>query len=149
MEELLANGPGDIVRRELQESRDVRSRAHWTNGAWTLVITRPLAASVGWDIDFLDSSPDNPRRVRKSAPLAVHVWDGLAGESDLRMAMSSWLYLVFEQPRPPWLHVSAFEQPQPPWRHVAAASTALLVAIIEILLARWYRRAATMPRVAA
>jgi mono/diheme cytochrome c family protein len=63
-------------------SLDVRSRAHWANGSWTLVITAP-GASIRTDGS-------------RTVPMAIHIWDGLAGETKNRMAISGWLTLAFD-----------------------------------------------------
>jgi DMSO reductase family type II enzyme heme b subunit len=110
----------------LQPADAIRSRAHWSNGAWTVVMTRPLSAARPDDVHFVE--PGHHRRPpQHPISVALHVWDGLAGESGLRMAISSWCYLVFERPRPMWMHGLA-----------VAAALATLAG--EIALGVWYRR---------
>jgi hypothetical protein len=59
--------------------------------------------------------------------MALHIWDGLAGEVDLRMAISSWVDIVMRSPVPVWQYGLA-----------AALALAALVGIFLIL--HWVRR---------
>jgi hypothetical protein len=81
---LRAAGLDHLPDEAAGNSVDVRSRAHWANGAWTLVIT----ARAG-------SLPTDGSR---AVPMAIHIWDGLGGEAQNRMAISSWLSLTLEAP---------------------------------------------------
>jgi hypothetical protein len=62
-------------------------------------------------------------------PMAIHVWDGLAGESGVRMAISGWVNLEFS---PPYLL----------WRHGLALGIAAMVVALELLVIRWFRHSA-------
>jgi hypothetical protein len=73
----------------------IRSRADWSNGAWTLVLSGSLV------------EPQQLLSDRRALPIAIHLWDGLAGETGLRMAISSWIDIVAASPRPIWQHAVA------------------------------------------
>ncbi len=81
-----------------ERSELVRSSAHWANGAWTVVLERRLTSAASGDVQFRAASRGQGNAVlRERVPFAVHVWDGLAGESGPRMATSSWLVLSIKE----------------------------------------------------
>jgi mono/diheme cytochrome c family protein len=89
VELITARGPSIA---EQHNGPPIRSRADWSNGEWTLVLTGSGESIV------------EPLLRGGSTPIAVHIWDGLAGESGLRMAISSWIDVVLKRPRPMWQH---------------------------------------------
>lgn len=105
----------DLEPEELPIRTESRSTAHWANGAWTLVLSNPRP----WPDELIQSG--------QKFPIAIHIWDGLAGESESRMAVSSWIDLAFPHPRPLWHHVLA-----------VVLGTFFLAA--ELVMASWYRR---------
>jgi hypothetical protein len=112
-----ARGPGAELER-LPSKPEANSSAHWSNGSWTLVIVGPVGPQSATP-EFLRGS--------SSIPMALHIWDGLAGEVDLRMAISSWVDIVMRSPVPVWQYGLA-----------AALALAALVGIFLIL--HWVRR---------
>jgi DMSO reductase family type II enzyme heme b subunit len=95
VEELVARGLASQPV-PLSTQPQVRSVAHWSNGAWTVVLSRALHSDADSDVSFAARSGE--RSASPIVPFAVHVWDGLAGEGDGRFAASSWVYLAVEQP---------------------------------------------------
>lgn len=119
----------------------VRSQARWENGSWSLVMRRPLVTYEtqqqegkqvrvprSQDIQFATETASGTLEVTGDlVPLAVHVWDGAAGEDGLRMGMTAWYFLQFAKPTPARVYVFAV---------LAAAATGLL----EGWLVWWVRR---------
>jgi mono/diheme cytochrome c family protein len=105
----LFRGRGPTAELEpLPRSPSTVSRASWSNGAWTLVMSGAPIATRDWLSDG------------EGLPVAIHIWDGLAGESDLRMAVSSWIDVVPEG--------------TDRWRHWAAALLGVVAVAAEILV---------------
>lgn len=114
---------------ELLANTSVRSRAHWSNGAWTIVLSRSLTTDESDDVQFAKQNTTDARRAAHTPiPLAIHIWDGLAGETESRMAISSWIYLRFGEPIPTWYFV-------------VATAVAVLVVLIAWTTIRRFRRA--------
>lgn len=69
-------------------SGQVTGEASWLEGRWTLVLRRPLDA--GEDrLPFVEGTP---------IPVAFFAWDGSSGETGTRGSVSSWYYVLLEQP---------------------------------------------------
>lgn len=67
-----------------------RQEAVFEEGEWRLVLTRSLAArDTANSLSFATGRP---------IPLALFAWDGDNGEGGGRMAISTWYYLVLEEP---------------------------------------------------
>jgi len=62
----------------------------YKNGQYRVIFRRPLAAS------------DKELALAPGAyvPVAFHLWDGNQGEEDMKMALSTWHYLLLEPPTP-------------------------------------------------
>ncbi|MBI3077337.1 MAG: c-type cytochrome [Deltaproteobacteria bacterium] len=95
--ELNAMGYQVPPQPQTAEGQQVRGKGTWKDGRWRVVMVRPLTTpDRGKDIMF------EPGRF---IPVAFHVWDGSHGEAGLRMALSSWYYLLLEPPTPPQLYL--------------------------------------------
>jgi hypothetical protein len=105
----------------------VRSRAHWSDGAWTVVLARPLATDDSGDVQFPQLTDSSGDRVHRPLPVAIHIWDGLAGETEHRMAISTWIYL-------------SVVKPVPTWRYVAVAGIVSAALLIVVAGVRKFRR---------
>lgn len=83
---------------EVATSATIRSRARWWDGRWTLVLVRPLSVSGRDDVDLRPASGASPVfSVPDLIPVAIHAWDGAAGETDNRMCVSSWFYIALSE----------------------------------------------------
>jgi len=86
----LAEGPGRPITPQAEAAQDVTGRGVWKDGRWRVVMVRRLAPTDGGrDVAF---------EVGTLIPLAIQAWDGSNGEQGLRLALSSWNYLVLEAP---------------------------------------------------
>lgn len=67
---------------------DVTGSASWSDGQWTVVFRRALAAG-GEGLTFEEGVP---------IPVAFFAWDGSSMEEGKRASVSSWYYILLEQP---------------------------------------------------
>jgi hypothetical protein len=94
------------------------------------VLSRALTSDAPEEIQFANQdSADSRRAVAGSIPVAIHIWDGLAGETDSRIAISSWIHLKFDEP------IRA-------WYFAAAGAGAVLVLMVAWITVRRIRRVA-------
>lgn len=91
VEELNAQGYENPLTPQPEESQWVRSKAIWESGKWKVVMFRSLAGH--------DPKKDISFEPWKSIPMVFYTWNGFNGEKGLKMAMSSWYYLVIEPPK--------------------------------------------------
>jgi DMSO reductase family type II enzyme heme b subunit len=85
--EASANGPAKVAPLAGGEAA---GKAVFANGQYRLVMKRPLAATG-------EGRPAFQPAV--FTPVAVHAWDGGAGETATRMSLTSWYYLRLEEPQ--------------------------------------------------
>lgn len=71
-----------------RESREVSSQASFRYGQYQLVMKRNLAT--------LDMENDLQFKPGTTIPIAFNVWDGTAGETQSKKAVSSWFELILE-----------------------------------------------------
>ncbi len=64
-------------------------KAEWSNGRWTVIVTRPLKG---------DYEEDAYIELGKYIPINFFVWDGHNGDVGRKMAVSAFYYLVLEPP---------------------------------------------------
>ncbi|MCG8468798.1 MAG: ethylbenzene dehydrogenase-related protein, partial [Gemmatimonadetes bacterium] len=69
------------------EADAVSGEATWEEGRWTLTVRRPVAAEEG--LTFAEGV---------AIPVAFAAWDGSSGEVGKRASISSWYYVLLEQP---------------------------------------------------
>ena len=85
----LSEGRGrGLGNEEALGGGDLRGEATWEEGRWTLVVRRPLI-SEGEGLDFAEGVP---------IPVAFQAWDGSSGETGRRGSISTWYYVLLEQP---------------------------------------------------
>jgi len=85
--EASANGPAKV---KALDGGEIVAKAVYQNGQYRVVIKRPLAGKGDARPTFQPST---------FVPVAFQAWDGGAGESGTRMALTSWYYLRLEPPR--------------------------------------------------
>ena len=85
--EASANGPTTI---KALDGGEIVSKTVYDNGQYRVVIKRPLAGKGEERPTFQPAT---------FAPVAFHAWDGGAGETGTRMALTSWYYLRLEPPQ--------------------------------------------------
>jgi DMSO reductase family type II enzyme heme b subunit len=85
--EATGNGPLKIAPLEGGEAS---GKVVYSNGQYRLVIKRPLAGKG-------ESRPSF--RPAAFTPVAIQAWDGGAGETGTKMALTSWYYLRLEEPQ--------------------------------------------------
>jgi len=69
-------------------SGDVTGEATWADGRWTLVLRRSIATD-GDGLSFVEGT---------AIPVAFSAWDGSSGEVGKRGSVSTWYYVLLEQP---------------------------------------------------
>lgn len=98
-EELNAAGYKNPAKLQPPASQEVKGQAVFEDGQWRLILRRPLTTQdAANDIQFV------PGQV---IPIAVHVWDGVNGETGLRRTISSWYSVVLEAPVSPRVYVAS------------------------------------------
>ena len=85
--EASANGPGKI---KALDGGAIVSKTIYKDGQYHVVIKRPLAGKGDERPTFLPST---------FVPVAFQAWDGGAGETGTKMALTSWYYLRLEPPQ--------------------------------------------------
>jgi hypothetical protein len=81
MAELNGNGLGKI-RSQPQSGQEASAIAEFKNGRYELVMKRPLRTA--------DSSQDIQFEPGRFIPIAFFVWDGSNGETEGKVALTSW-----------------------------------------------------------
>ena len=71
------------------EGQDVSVDAIHLDGQWQVIFTRPLLTSDENDLDFVTG---------EAIPMSFFAWDGNNGESGNRGSLSSWYFLLLEEP---------------------------------------------------
>ncbi|MBH15805.1 MAG: hypothetical protein CME30_00805 [Gemmatimonadetes bacterium] len=71
------------------DGQDVGVEAIHQDGQWRVLFTRPLMTSDENDLDFVTG---------EAIPISFFVWDGDNGESGNRGSLSSWYFLILEEP---------------------------------------------------
>ncbi len=72
-----------------RKSEDIKGKVTYEQGQYKLLIKRNLTTS--------DKRNDIQIEVNKFIPLSLFVWDGHNGETESKMAVSSWYYLFLEK----------------------------------------------------
>jgi cytochrome c oxidase cbb3-type subunit 2 len=72
----------------LAESR-IEGSAGWERGQWSVTFRRPVGGDDEQRVSFPEGVP---------VPVAFHAWDGDNGEDETRGALSSWYFLILEEP---------------------------------------------------
>lgn len=85
-------GPHDLTLRPASSERLKAEGATFADGKWSLILKRPLTTE--------DKENDVQFEVGKYIPIAYFAWDGSNGETDIKMALSTWSYMILEPPRP-------------------------------------------------
>ncbi|MFQ5788017.1 MAG: ethylbenzene dehydrogenase-related protein, partial [Thermodesulfobacteriota bacterium] len=85
-----ANAKG-VNRKEYQseKNKDIKGNVVYRQGQYRLLVKRDLATS--------DKRNDVQMEYNKFIPIAFFVWDGHNGETEGKMAVSSWYYLFLEK----------------------------------------------------
>lgn len=92
--EATATGLGTVAELE---GGDLRGAAAWRHGQWSVTFRRALEAEQGDRISF-------PSGV--AVPVAFFAWDGDNGEDETRGSVSTWYFLVLEEPTGPSIYVA-------------------------------------------
>ncbi|HIF37711.1 MAG TPA: c-type cytochrome [Gemmatimonadetes bacterium] len=71
------------------EGQDVSVKGMHSDGQWQVVFTRPLLTSDENDLDFITG---------EAIPMSFFAWDGDNGESGNQGSLSSWYFLLLEEP---------------------------------------------------
>ena len=85
--EAAANG---VDKMKALDGGEVVSKTVYDNGQYRVVMKRPLAGKGDERTTFQPST---------FVPVAFHAWDGGAGETGAKMALTSWYYLRLEPPQ--------------------------------------------------
>lgn len=67
----------------------LEGRASWDAGQWTVTYRRSLEAGSETALEFIEGD---------AVPVAFFAWDGSNGERDTRGSLSSWYFLILEEP---------------------------------------------------
>ncbi|HXC62663.1 MAG TPA: c-type cytochrome, partial [Nitrospiria bacterium] len=91
-------GWNDITPRPESAKRLKAEGATFANGKWSLILKRSLTTEdKDNDVQF-DATG-------KYIPIAFFAWDGSNGETDIKMGLSTWSYMVLEPPIPKTAYV--------------------------------------------
>lgn len=90
VEERNANGYKDPAKAQPPDSQNVQGKGQFSNGRWRVVMKRALTTK--------DTNNDIQFKQGKLTPIAFHVWDGFNGETGLQRSISSWSFLLLEEP---------------------------------------------------
>ena len=90
--ELRADGATQPPKPHDMDSQNATGGGVWADGRWTVVIRRSLQTQAG--------SEEVQLLAGDLVPLAFHVWEGNNGETGLRMALSSWVFVDLHEPAP-------------------------------------------------
>lgn len=82
--------------RETIQGAGLSGEASFQDGRWRLVLRRALTAGEDEGLSFREGT---------AIPVAFFVWDGSSGEADTRGSISTWYYLLLEEPRSPTVFV--------------------------------------------
>jgi DMSO reductase family type II enzyme heme b subunit len=85
-------GPHELTPRSASAQRIKADGATYANGKWSLILKRSLVTE--------DKENDVQFEVGKYIPIAFFAWDGNNGETDIKMALSTWSYMIMEPPLP-------------------------------------------------
>jgi DMSO reductase family type II enzyme heme b subunit len=99
VEEQNANGYKDRPKVQPPDSQNVQGKGQFSNGRWRVVMKRALTTK--------DTNTDIMLKQGQLIPIAFHIWDGFNGETGLRRSISSWSFLLLEQPVPPKVYAYA------------------------------------------
>ena len=91
VEESTSRGWKQALKAQAEEGQQITAKAAWDQGRWTVVMKRPLKTGDKADVQF-DKG--------KFIPLAANAWDGSNGEHGLIMSLSTWHYVLLEEPTP-------------------------------------------------
>ena len=105
------------------EQQEVTGKVTYQHGQYRLVLKRPLKTEDLEDLQFVTG---------RFIPIAFMAWDGSHGEAGGKMSLSSWYYLILEEPVP---MVAYFYPPL----------ATLLTAALGVLFVRRLRRSAGPP----
>ncbi len=72
-----------------EKNKDIKGKVVYKQGQYRLLVKRDLATS--------DKRNDVQMEYNKFIPIAFFVWDGHNGETESKMAVSSWYYLFLEK----------------------------------------------------
>jgi DMSO reductase family type II enzyme heme b subunit len=92
VEEQNADGYKSPAKIQPANAQDVKGRGQFSNGRWRVVMKRALTTKdAANDIQFVRG---------EIIPIAFHVWDGSNGETGLQRSISSWTFVLLEEPTP-------------------------------------------------
>lgn len=74
-----------------RDAGSLSAKGEYRDGQYRVILRRPRKAASEHEVEF------EPGRF---VPVAFHLWDGEQGEEGLKMAISSWYYLLLEPPVP-------------------------------------------------
>lgn len=83
-----AEGAARVVERD---RGTLVAHGGYKDGQYRVMLRRPLKAANEREVEFVPGA---------FIPIAFHLWDGSQGEEGLKMAISSWNYLLLEPPTP-------------------------------------------------
>ncbi|MFQ5687698.1 MAG: ethylbenzene dehydrogenase-related protein, partial [Candidatus Scalindua sp.] len=85
-----ANAKGvNKTKSQSEKNKDIKGKVVYKQGQYTLLVKRDLATS--------DKTVDVQMEYNKFIPIAFFVWDGHNGETEVKVAVSSWYYLFLEK----------------------------------------------------
>ena len=114
--ELRADGATQPPKPHDMDSQNATGGGVWADGRWTVVIRRSLQTEAGSEeVQLLPGD---------LVPLAFHVWEGNNGETGLRMALSSWVFVDLHEPAPLTSYLTVL-------------LVVLAVVVLEWILIRW------------
>lgn len=116
--ELNAKGFKSAFKVQPDTSQTIKSKAKYNDGAWTLVIKRPLVTDDKNDVQFEPG---------KFIPIAVNAWDGWNHDIGMQKSVSSWYYIYLEKPMPVKVYI------------ITAMAVLILAGLELYLIRKWSR----------
>lgn len=92
VEEQNANGYKSPPKIQPLDSQNAQGKGQFSNGRWRVVMKRALTTK--------DTANDIQFERGKLIPIVFHVWDGFNGETGLQRSISSWSFVLLEEPVP-------------------------------------------------
>lgn len=96
IEDSNASGYKQPLKVQAQDDQQVKGKGVWKDGAWRVVMKRPLTTNSKGDVQF-----ERGRFI----PFSLNAWDGSNGEHNLIMSLSTWNFVVMEAPAPMMIYV--------------------------------------------
>ena len=116
----------DAIEEQPETQQQTRLDARYIEGQWQVSFRRPLQSEDGGDLTFIRDL---------HIPISFIVWDGSAGETEGRLALTTWSTVYLESPAPSLqMQTPNFILPAIPLNYFWIPVVVVIVIILELLL---------------